>query len=231
MSSEQSASANVSPAECSCTQNSGCSCAAGKACECNSKNQPLQKIYALGTIGYDLVSESRKDSLASEMDAGANNPAATADLIAHLLDKPYEAESIIWTLNLDMTPIYAIQPAGGFSETAYERLFEFLDEQQHVSARNSEERASDEIVSIVALAGLVCGKVRLSSGQIIPVVDPEIRGLKSWNAPALVRAAIGNPPEGDEGALTAYNSAVFVLNDLNSRIYYEHRNLGLLGQG
>ena len=64
-------------------------------------------VYALGQLGYDFISEARRDSIEQQM---GGNPGAPDQLLAYLEANPWDAASIIWTLNFDTTPIYAIQP-------------------------------------------------------------------------------------------------------------------------
>src|SRR5215208_7560165 len=54
------------------------------------------------------------------------------------------AESLIWTLNLDATPIYSIFPSGPFAAIAYERLREALQEQK---------RGTVQLVSVPGYTG------------------------------------------------------------------------------
>ena len=103
----------------------GCGCAA-----CQAKAAAAGGlVFALGQVGYDLVSEARRDSIAQHMGGPAANPWDPSQMLAYLKDNPWEAASIIWTLNADQTPLYAIAPAGPFAARAYELLREFLDEQ------------------------------------------------------------------------------------------------------
>ena len=48
-----------------------------------------------------------------------------------------EGKSLIWTLNQDLNPIYAIEPVGGFSADVYETLQLILAGQ--IEAEDSEE--------------------------------------------------------------------------------------------
>ena len=86
----------------------------------------MQMVYALGILDYDLVSEARRDSYAQAIGADPNNHEY---MRAHLAKNPHEASGIIWTLNLDATPIYAVQPAGPFAEHVYDELRRCLEEQ------------------------------------------------------------------------------------------------------
>ena len=133
-------------------------------------------------------------------------------LLQYLNDNPYEAQSLIWTLNLDATPIYAIIPTGPYASVTYERLRSYL---------------GDENVERISVPGYIGGSVRLMSGQVVPVIIPEVRGIYSWSVSALVTAVM---PQ-----LTASRSEIEIsepelrsqIEDYLSRIYYDYRNLGM----
>ena len=57
------------------------------------------------------------------------NPFDARQLVAYLKDNPSEAKSLIWTLNLELTPIYAIEPCGPFGDVVYKSLVELLEHQ------------------------------------------------------------------------------------------------------
>src|SRR5439155_18521321 len=102
-SSQSISSSAVMPSACSC------GCASGSA---------QQLVYALGRLGYDFGTEARRDSIQQHMEG--DSPYNTEHLLKYLKANPWDAEAIIWTLNLDATPIYAIQPARAFASEAYQ---------------------------------------------------------------------------------------------------------------
>jgi cyanobactin maturation PatA/PatG family protease len=119
------------------------------------------------------------------------------------------------TLSLDSNPIYAIQPAGPFASDAFQRLRQFLNEQ------------IIEGVERISIAGIVSGKARLLSGQTVPTVQPDLRGMSSWTTKALVRAAADSSGGGGKVKDSGKNQA---LTDFLERIYFEFRNLGITPQ-
>lgn len=127
-------------------------------------------------------------------------------------DQPLARTRIIWTLNIDATPIYAIQPLGAFSVHGYKLLVEFLSDQ----AAGKVER--------VSIPGLVTGKVTLLSGQTVPVIVPEIIGMYSWSISKLLDALAQNI----EGGLSDPEKEG--INNFLRRVYYELRNLGVSPQ-
>lgn len=172
-------------------------------------------VYALGVLGHDFGTEARRDAFVQIMDG--KNPDNPVDFLAHLKEYPYHAADVIWTLNLDATPVYAIRPAGGFTGMTYERLREFLNGQL------------TEGVTRVSIPGVVAGKVQLFSRQQVPVIVPALRGMYSWSTEALVHAVLGPPPKAKD-ELEQHEQKRTAVHNFLERVYYELRNLGLSSQ-
>jgi cyanobactin maturation PatA/PatG family protease len=201
---------------------SDCGCGCGGSKDTSAKNTsapaspaPLQLVYALGTLGFDFGSEARRDSILQHVSAGSDSGSPAFDLNALLkyLDKnPWDAQSLLWTLNLDSTPMHVIQPAGAFAAAGYARLCQFLSEQ-----------VADGIER-VSVPGILVGRARLMNGQVVPGLVPDLRGMNNWNASALVGAL--SPTKGS-GKKSDRDDAVTQFLD---RVYYGFRNLGLTPQ-
>ena len=133
-----------------------------------------------------------------------------------------EATELIWTLNIELTPVYAIRPAGNFSTETYQRLVEFLAGQ----VRPPED---DDYVSRISLPGTLTGEtVQLFSGQIVPVVTPHIRGMYAWSESQLILHVLkvfNIDPESEQGKAARHQ-----LRNFLARVYYELRNLGQTSQ-
>lgn len=185
----------VTPSECA-------SCTAGES---------PQMVYALGELGYDFGSQARLDSFIQAI--FPNNPPGGIPedvLLNFLSENSYYAQSLIWTVELDATPIYAVVPAGPFAGVVYERLREFL---------------TDQAVERVSIPGYIGGSVRLMSGQVVPAIIPEVRGIYSWSVNALLDAVIEpSTPEADREVLRNQ------IREVLDRIYYDYRNLGVTPQ-
>jgi len=184
-------------------------------CGC-SGSAPAQLVYALGVLGYDFGTESRRDSIAQHMDQPAN-PYDANQILGYLDRNPWDASSIIWTLNLEATPIYAVQPNGAFASETYARLRQFLREQLA------------EGVERVSIPGWVAGRVRLFAGQVVPVIHPMPRGMYSWTVRALVESAAGKRPSGaaSQKDKDVYHLKTEAIANFLHRIYDEFRNLGM----
>ncbi|TAH15996.1 MAG: PatA/PatG family cyanobactin maturation protease [Oscillatoriales cyanobacterium] len=195
-----------------------------------SELENLQLVYALGTLGYDFGSEARRDSFkqlmpAYEIDTTTvpANPYDARQMADYLEQNPSEAKSLIWTLNLELTPIYAIEPVGSFGRDVYGLLQEFL-------AGQVEAEDSEDYVERVSIPGILSGKtVKLFSGQVVPVIEPHnTRGIYSWKVNTLVTAAL-------ETVRTTATEATEetmrrTLGSFLNRIYYDLRNLGTTSQ-
>ncbi len=190
-------------------------------CECGGGG-PMQIVYALGKLGYDFGTEARRDSIQQAMNL--NRPPLQRELLGYFSGEdaednpfsndphPWDAQSIIWTLNLDATPIYAIAPTGPYASVAYERLRLYLGE---------------ENVERVSIPGYIGGSVRLLSGQVVPVIIPEVRGMYSWSVPALVESVRSQITTAANVTQEGFESQ---LADYLNRIYYDYRNLGITPQ-
>ena len=201
--------------------------AAAVAARLRKKERP-PLVYALGTLSYDLGPQARFDSIAAEIvpsDGGSAPvgpiPASidTDSLLKHLEANPETAESIIWTLNLDATPIYAIRPDGAFAAQTYARLRKFLTEQ--VNGKVRAER--------VAIPGYMVGTQTLLTGQKVGVVVPEYRGMANWTIAALVSRIVrkGADEKGGKPERDAFKKKEEGITNFLQRVYHEIRNLGL----
>ena len=167
---------------------------------CSGK--PPMLSYVLGALSYDLKSEATRDSLVQQ---GVTRPEDPQQLLAHLEAQPWVADSVTWTVLQDTTPIYAVLGAGPFGHEVYSRLAELL------------RRQGEGEIEMVALAGYSGGSVELMSGQSVPALLPDRRGMSGWSLRSLTEAAAGSAPAGElEGS---------VANFLQ-RLLWEVRNLG-----
>lgn len=191
----------------------GCGCQGGK-----------QIVYALGQVGYDLISEARCDSLAQKI-AGTNgmHPHRSAafdhrQMITHLEKNPWDAAAVEWTLSQDGTVTYAVRPQGPFAAQAYEMLREFLSEQEEGQ------------IERVSIPGALSGKARLLNGQTVPVLVPELRGMYSWTTSAMVKSLVGEPNGDGEAGRADHERRRAGMHNFLERVYHGVRNLGVMPQ-
>ncbi|MEV5573891.1 PatA/PatG family cyanobactin maturation protease [Spirillospora sp. NPDC052269] len=183
-------------------------------------------IYALGTLGYDFGTEARRDSFKQLMSPTAEdgtvipaNPYDGRQMAAHLAANPSEARSLIWTLNLELTPIYAIEATGPYASEVYQLLTRLLTGE--VAAESDED-----YIERVSIPGRLTGRsVRLFSGQIVPVAEAEqIRGLFGWRINTLIDAA--TQAAARESTDRTNDELSESLREFLTRVYYDLRNLG-----
>jgi cyanobactin maturation PatA/PatG family protease len=151
------------------------------------------------------------------------NPYDARQMVDYLGDNLSEAKSLIWTLNLELTPVYAIEPGGAFARDVYGILQELLSGQ--IQAEDSEN-----YVERVSIPGILSGRsVKLFSGQVVPVIEvPNIRGMYGWKVNTLVQAAIQTVQA--QASEAQEESIRRTLGSFLSRIYYDLRNLGTTSQ-
>jgi cyanobactin maturation PatA/PatG family protease len=189
-----------------------------------------QLVYALGTLGYDFGSEARRDSFKQLMppfNFGTTmvpaNPYDARQMVDYLDANISESRSLIWTINIELTPVYAIDPMGPFAAESYRALHELL-------AGQIQPENDAEYVERVSIPGILTGrKVKLFSGQVIPVIEPQsTRGIYGWKVNNLVTAAM-NAVQAEDG--TADEESIRkTLDGFLNRIYYDLRNLGTTSQ-
>ena len=123
-------------------------------------------------------------------------------------DNSWDATSVHWILRLRQTPTYAIQPAGPFAQKIYAFLIKTMRQQL---AHKDQDR-----VEWVSIPGRIIGQVRLQTGQVVPAIVPEPRGMYSWN---LLRL-----PQQVAGANKATKAEQ--VGECLDRIYHSLSNLG-----
>jgi cyclic patellamide precursor peptide PatG/subtilase family protein len=184
-------------------------------------------VFVIGNLGYDFGTEARRDSYQQRMppaDVGGGllvppNPHDPAQMAHYLAADFAESDSLIWTLNLELTPIYAIAPRGAFAREVHQRLAQILASQVADPTDNS-------FVERLSLPGRMTEEtVRLYSGQVVPVVEVRnVRAFYSWNVNVLARNAVQALQLRDPGVEAA--AVERLLRTFLDRVYFDLRNLG-----
>lgn len=183
-------------------------------------------VYVLGTIGYDFGSEARRDSFKQLMSAVEidgtmipANPYDASQIINYLAENPSESKSLIWTINQEQNPIYAIEVKGGFAGDVYEMLNLML-------AGQIEPESSDDYIERVSIPCQITDKtITLFSGQEVPVITiNNIRGMYGWKVNGLVDVALQTLSEelADAEEIRMRRS----LSSFLKRVYFDLQNLG-----
>lgn len=185
-------------------------------------NDTSSLVYALGKIGYDFGTEAQRDGFAQLMQTNQKNtsPYNPEHLVAYLDTRPFESEMLIWTLNVDLTPVYAVEAHSGYASDVYSLL---------VGALQGQIADEDDAnyIERVAIPGYLTGKtVRLYSGQVVPVISAQPRGLYYWNVNHLIDKAVSAISSDTEDAKNSNTQLKTALREFLNRIYYDFRNLG-----
>jgi subtilisin family serine protease len=210
----------------------GCGGAAGQPCQCGGDRPGF--VYALGTIGFDFGTETRRDTFRQLMPqvlqrgAGPGNTDVLVDanpfdvfqLSDYLENYPNESTSVIWTLNLDLTPIYAIESEPYYPETVYWLLRQALRNQ-------ALEPDQDDFVARVSVPAVMTGRtVQLFSGQVVPVICAQRRGMYSWNETRLLDEVIRALQEGPDAPDFDEPTVRMIVRSFLDKVYFQCRNLG-----
>jgi cyanobactin maturation PatA/PatG family protease len=206
---------------------SGCSCGGSE------KPGPSQQIvFALGKLSFDYGTRARRLYFANAM-KNALSPGSPA---APNIDDPNilfqyltrrgranytilegyqftsraEVDTFTWVLQIDDTPIYAISPIGSFAFEIQDTLVGFLKDQLNEGAER------------VSIPGEVVGRATLFTGETVPIIKPDIRGMYSWKTSVLAAAT--------QHAAGATDDAAQDLQDFLTRVYDLTRNLGVTSQ-
>jgi len=185
-----------------------------------------KQVYVLGSIGYDFGSEARRDSFKQLMSPveidGTTIPANPYDarqLVNYLTANPDEHKSLIWIINQEQNPIYAIEVKGGFAADVYEMLLLMLEGQL-------EPETSDNYIERVSIPGeLTDKKIELFSGQEVPVLMVvNVRGMYGWKVNGLVDAVLQTLSS--ELVNAEEIPMRRALSSFLKRVYFELQNLG-----
>jgi cyanobactin maturation PatA/PatG family protease len=206
-------------------------------CACGDAKKSY--IFAIGTIGFDFGTEARRDTFRQLMPSVGEpptvvppNPYDVMQLADYLDSNRSECTKLIWTMNLDLTPIYVVEAEPAYAEDVYTVLRSAL--------RNEALPADDEnFVSRVSIPGVLTGRTRrLFSGQVVPVVIAQPRGLYVWNETRLVNAIVdgvlgmqpdtsdGQPDTSGASPAPARGQVSQTVRAFLDKVYYQFRNLG-----
>ncbi|MDB9508904.1 PatA/PatG family cyanobactin maturation protease [Microcystis aeruginosa CS-338/01] len=193
-------------------------------------SQRSNLVYVLGTLGYDFGTEARRDTFKQLMPTIAidnlelpSNPYDARQMVDYLESNLSETKSLIWTVNLELTPIYAIKPVGAFAAEIYQVM-------QYMLAGQILPEANEDYIERVSIPGMLTEEtVRLFSGQIVPVIKVNSpRGMYGWKVNTLIESAIETVRTEHEIADEARMRRS--LTSFLNRIYYDLRNVGQIAR-
>ena len=193
-------------------------------------SQRSNLVYVLGTLGYDFGTEARRDTFKQLMPTITidnlelpPNPYDARQMVDYLESNLSETKSLIWTVNLELTPIYAIKPVGAFAADIYQVI-------QYMLAGQILPESDEDYVERVSIPGMLTEEtVKLFSGQIVPVIKVNSpRGMYGWKVNTLIESAIETVRTEHEIADEARMRRS--LTSFLNRIYYDLRNVGQIAR-
>ncbi|GCA70713.1 serine/threonine-protein kinase PK-1 [Microcystis aeruginosa NIES-2519] len=193
-------------------------------------SQRSNLVYVLGTLGYDFGTEARRDTFKQLMPTITSdnlelppNPYDARQMVDYLESNLSETKSLIWTVNLELTPIYAIKPVGAFAADVYQVM-------QYMLAGQILPESDEDYVERVSIPGILTEEtVKLFSGQIVPVIKVNSpRGMYGWKINTLIESAIETVSTEHEIADEARMRRS--LTSFLNRIYYDLRNVGQIAR-
>jgi hypothetical protein len=248
-----------------------CACGGSDPSTCHCKEDGAgtsrQLVYAIGTLGFDFRTEARRDSFRQQMGGWTTydeegkeyeqpaNPYDARQLAQYFAKEPWVSDKITWTLNIDATPLYALEaemPVGMDwnepidttvkEEHLTKELRGLLENLAHPPVSVIYRKFRDALVgqilpqsdpgyvSRVSVPGVLTGRtVRLYSGQVVPVVEVKSRGLYAWNEAILIEKIMEAVKEAikeqHETALPDPEVREHISTFLQ-KVYYQFRNLG-----
>lgn len=216
-----------------------------------------QLVNAIGQISYDFGSQNNLDTFTALMRVWYQNlkPDIEGFVVkSKLTDSPHDprsmaafliykanndapnllmASQLIWTLNMNATPVYSISPRlAAFDNLIYLILAEFLGESVGMNAsayqKYTNYRSGMPVQNIpkpiftdpkndlmrMILPGYVSGKSKLLNSSFIESVTPVAFGLKNWTVSELIKS-IGIKKGSDKDTLLCSILARLYVTALN----------------
>lgn len=134
----------------------------------STNNRPL--VFAIGQVGVDFLTEARRDSFRQLMDPVEvpveGKPDVTKELPANPYDadqlhryltaNPWASDKVTWTLNLESTPVYAMEaePAAGMDWTS-NPLVQLGSRAEVEAIVNDRRKLADALLALAAPAAPV----------------------------------------------------------------------------
>lgn len=154
-----------------------------------------------------------------------------------------DVTALTWILRIDETPVYAIAPAGPFAAEIHDTLTAFLQSQlpppfrprstgdaiatESIAQDKSDAEQAEyrprpapgndvlygEGVERIAVPGVIVGSTRLYTGEQVPVIVPDHRGLANWTTDALLDAmdAVAGDDDDARGKIRRFLDRMFEL--------------------
>lgn len=212
----------------------------------HGRSNGQELVFALGSLGYDFGTDAVLDSFKFFMkgirdqdgkEVAYPNPHDPFQLVAYLQGQKqgehtfdehlYDTERLIWLVKHNDTPVYAIKPTGAYAIETYNQLLTFIKRRERMNEGNSGIEAKDAHavqLDLVSIPGAIIGDTKLATGQVVPVIEPNLRGMINWsdkNIFASVMEQVGKSLTDDEK-----KKLLEAVENVVNRIFYEVQNFG-----
>lgn len=188
----------------------------------------LPTVYAIGKISYDFGTEANRDAFTQAMESalsaderGGSDARVSVlnikQMVAYLEKNPTEAHSLVWTLNIDSVPCYALAAIDPHALETYALLIGILKNQI------LKPDHPDHILR-VSLPGYVSGKTRrLYSGQQTPLLYCQPYGVYAWAINGIIAQLSSDTNGGQHPVLSSPDLHNF---NLLAKLQYQYINTG-----
>jgi hypothetical protein len=122
---------------------------------------------------------------------------AAAEPVANLLqNSPEASKDLLWTLEVNGTPVYCLELDTEASEFALDGLHSFV---RKMSVR--QPSSAPESLPISAVGGRLTGESRMVNGLSVPMLKPDARSMFTWTPAGLMETMAEAEPPGLASAL------------------------------
>ncbi len=207
------------------------------------------KVFALGTIGYDFVTETNMDYFHQAMDGLVaqneklkplmpNNAISMARFLAYRDPSGFQpnmdkSTALEWTLEIDGIPVFAIRPQSQFAVLEFARLVQYMIEQTGIDPNKFVDTDQESAELMTAQSDAVDCPTKVDRVSIAGHIEGETRLYNGHVVPVLVPVLRGmfswNPAALTKAVLgsRAKKAELEAMRNFLDRIYYELRNKGI----
>ena len=225
-----------------------------KLTETNSNHSYIEedkKVFALGEIAYDFLTEANFDYFQQVMQSAPEQAKGTGILsdeisMAKFLNysvnntQPYmeNCAALMWTLKVDGIPIYAIRPKNQFSDIVYGKLINFLIGKHSLNLKELNNASSEQLLQLKSRREKNNNKISPNKIDLVSISGSIVDEVRLYNghvvpvispipksmfawSPAHIANALYHHINEHKNAEKRE-----MLMDFLHRIYYELRNRG-----
>ncbi|MBE8232844.1 MAG: PatA/PatG family cyanobactin maturation protease [Endozoicomonadaceae bacterium] len=216
-----------------------------------SNIQADEKVFALGEIGYDFLTETNLDYFqqamqsAPEQARGTGIPSDEVSMAKFLNynangHQPYveNCTALTWILKVDGIPIYAIRPQNQFAIMAFGKLVNFLIGKHGLDPEELNKSSSEEVIQLRVEAKKDQAASNENKIDIVSIAGSIVDEIRLYNGHVvpvvspILRGMFAWSPEHITSALHYNDNSdknakkIDMLTNFLNRVYYELRNRG-----